>query len=115
MTTPNLRAVPSTGAPKPQLMRHDDGTYEEYRRRPRPCGGCGFASEPLQLMTWYEGGWWHIACARESLANRPESAAWFALAEQIARRPSVFKASEIKVVTNKLLDIARGPLDGDPS
>lgn len=113
MTTPDLRVVPSTGAPKPTVMRHSDGTWEDIQRRPRPCGGCGFASEPKQFMTWYEGSWWHIACARDSLARRPDSASWFTLAEQIVRRPSAFKASEIKVVMQKMLTIASGPLDGD--
>lgn len=66
-----------------------------------------------EQITYYQGWWWHIYCARQDLAQRPDSAAWFALAEQVVKRPSSFKASEIKVVMSKMLAIASEPLDGD--
>lgn len=110
---PDLRVVPSSGAPKPTIVHHEDGSFEQWSRRPRPCEGCRFVSAPKDLMTWYSGSWWHIACARKDLANRPSSAAWFELAEQVVKRPSSFKASEVKVIMRKILDVAVGPLDGD--
>lgn len=113
MTIPHLRVVPSSGPPEPRLMRHSDGTYEEYRRPRRLCEGCMSFTVKGEKITYLLNGWWHVACAREHLANEPSAAAWFAVAEQIVRAPSHFKASEIKVVMQKMLDIASGPLDGD--
>lgn len=52
-------------------------------------------------------GWVHDACAVRRITGMQVDEAWLVLADEITRRPSAFKASDIRAVMQNVARIAR--------
>lgn len=111
MTAPQLSYSPSTG---PQRHPQSDGTVFVLSR---PCTECRGRIDEGEHVTFTPQGWAHLDCIEQVLTEVNAMEAWLLLGAQLARRPSHFKASEIRVITSNLLTIAAGmrPDDWEPA
>lgn len=107
MTVPQMSYSPSVG---PRRHPQPDGTVYLTAN---PCPECKGRIDEGENVTFTPAGWGHLDCIEQVLAEVDAADAWLLLGSQLARRPSHFKAAEIRVIVANLLRAAAGmPVDG---
>lgn len=76
-----------------------EGDYVDVR-------GCAEKIDEGDPVRKLDGAWMHAHCAREAVVKADVDEAWLLLADQVAARPHVFRATEIRTVLNAVSAIA---------
>lgn len=75
-----------------------------------PAESCPSCPEPIDdgdPVRYVDGHWRHEACAIAAITSADGDRAWLLLADLISRRPSAFRASDIRAVMQNVARIAR--------
>lgn len=86
--------------------------YDQNAVTTTPSGWCSAGCKaPIQdgehVRSIQPGLWMHEACALKHITDSDTNEAWLILADAVARRPSAFKASDIRAVMQNIAHIAR--------